>query len=317
MLGFGNSKADAPERDPRVATNLRVLRALEFEARGFSFLPRQPVRSVLTGRHSSPLRGRGLNFEELRHYRPGDDIRSLDWRVTNRTGKPHVRVFTEERERSVQLLVDQRISMFFGSRHKMKSVVAAELAALIAWRVLSLGDRVGALVFNDQKDYPFPARRSRDNVLEILRRLERCNAALRPGMQSRGEQLNSAVDKLARRLSHDALVIYIGDGHGWDEHSERLVKRIALHNDFIAMSVSDTAERTLPPLSEFVVSDGELQVSVNGRNPRLQEQFREQYRADMGAMRQVLKRYRVPVINIDTQTPVQLQLQRALGAMPA
>jgi uncharacterized protein (DUF58 family) len=92
------------------------LRALEFRARGFSFLPRQPARSVLTGRHSSRLRGRGLNFEELRHYQPGDDIRSLDWKVTRRTGKPHVRVYTEERERSVLLLVDQRVSMFFGSQ---------------------------------------------------------------------------------------------------------------------------------------------------------------------------------------------------------
>jgi hypothetical protein len=86
---------------PRVAASLAHLRALEFRARGFSFLPRQPARSILTGRHSSRLRGRGLNFEELRHYQPGDDIRSMDWKVTNRTGKPHVRVYTEERERSV------------------------------------------------------------------------------------------------------------------------------------------------------------------------------------------------------------------------
>jgi uncharacterized protein (DUF58 family) len=162
-------------QDNRVAVSLAHLRALEFTTRGFSFLPRQPVRSILSGRHASRLRGRGLDFEELRHYRPGDDIRTMDWKVTNRTGKPHVRVYTEERERRVYLLVDQRISMFFGSQRAMKSAVAAEIAALAAWRVLGVGDRVGALIFDDQHSYHFTPRRSREAVINILKRLETAN----------------------------------------------------------------------------------------------------------------------------------------------
>jgi DNA polymerase III delta prime subunit len=98
--------------------------------RGFSFLLRQPVYSILAGRHASRLRGRGLNFEEIRRYLPGDDIRNMDWRVTARTRRPHVRVYTEERDRPLLLVIDQRQSMFFGSRRAMKSVVAAEAAAL-------------------------------------------------------------------------------------------------------------------------------------------------------------------------------------------
>ena len=92
-----------------VYADLKQLVGLQYKAKGFSFLPKQPVHSVLTGRHTSRLRGRGLNFEELRHYRQGDDIRTMDWKVTNRTGKPHVRVYTEERERPVIMLIDQRI----------------------------------------------------------------------------------------------------------------------------------------------------------------------------------------------------------------
>ncbi|MGD8898369.1 MAG: DUF58 domain-containing protein, partial [Acidobacteriota bacterium] len=103
--------------------------ALEYRAEGYSFLPRQPVHSVLAGRHASRMRGRGLNFEEIRGYLPGDDIRTIDWKVTARTREPHVRVYTEERDRPALLLVDQRQSMFFGSRRAMKSVVAAEVAA--------------------------------------------------------------------------------------------------------------------------------------------------------------------------------------------
>ena len=104
---------------------------------------------MLNGRHVSRLRGRGLNFEEMRGYLPGDDIRSIDWKATARTGTPHVRVFTEERDRPALVVVDQRMSMFYGSRLNMKSVTAAEAAAIAAFRVLDAGDRIGGIVFNE------------------------------------------------------------------------------------------------------------------------------------------------------------------------
>jgi hypothetical protein len=138
-----------PPSHPGVYADLSELVRLKFRTRGFSFLPRQPVQSILAGRHASRLRGRGLNFEEIRRYLPGDDIRNMDWRVTARMRTPHVRVYTEERDRPVLLVVDQRQSRFFGSRRAMKSVVAAEATALAAWRVLQAGDRVSGLVFDD------------------------------------------------------------------------------------------------------------------------------------------------------------------------
>ena len=138
---------------PGVYATLVDLVALQYKARGFSFLPRQPIHSLLAGRHASRLRGRGLNFEEIRRYLPGDDIRQIDWKVTARTRKTHSRVYTEERERTVLLLVDQRLTMFFGSVRDMKSVTAAETAALAAWHVLAQKDRVGTLVFNDPKSW--------------------------------------------------------------------------------------------------------------------------------------------------------------------
>ena len=103
---------------PGVYASLAALVSLRFRAKGFSFLPRQPVHSILAGRHASRLRGRGLNFEEIRRYQPGDDIRQIDWKVTVRTRQTHSRVYTEERERSVLLLVDQRITMFFRQRQE-------------------------------------------------------------------------------------------------------------------------------------------------------------------------------------------------------
>src|ERR1700727_1227652 len=127
---------------------LDSLIALQFKARGFVLTHSQPMHSLLFGRHSSHVRGRGLDFEEMRNYVLGDDVRRIDWRVTARIQKPFVRVYSEERDRPTMVVVDQRINMFFGSRVSMKSVVAAEIAALAAWRVFHQGDRGGAFVFN-------------------------------------------------------------------------------------------------------------------------------------------------------------------------
>ena len=158
-------------------SNLRTLMMMRLRARGFSFLPNQSVGSPLVGRHGSRLRGRGLDFDELRHYRPGDDIRMLDWKVTDRTGRPHVRSYRDEREHQALLLVDQRATMFFGSQVRMKSVTAVEFAALGAWRILESGDRVGALMFNDEQIIEVKPHRSRKAVSNLLNRLVTLNHA--------------------------------------------------------------------------------------------------------------------------------------------
>src|SRR5210317_1831439 len=171
-------RTPGPQKPARVYADLDELMRLRFKASGFSFLPRQPVHSILSGRHASKLRGRGLHFEELRNYLPGDDTRNIDWKVTARTREPYVRIYTEEKDRPVWLLVDQRISMFFGSRWKMKSVVAAEAAAAAAWRVLSQGDRVGAVIFDDSDLVVVPPHRSEERVAQILKQVVAKNHAL-------------------------------------------------------------------------------------------------------------------------------------------
>src|SRR5262245_9606701 len=169
---------NASPTEAGVYVGLNELVALQHRTHGFSFLPRQPVQSPLSGRHASRLRGRGLNFEEIRRYQPGDDIRQIDWKVTARTRKTHSRVFTEERERTTLLVVDQRLTMVFGSVRNMNSVTAAQLAALGAWRVLEQKDRVGALVFNDSKTVEIRPQRSRATVMRILNAVLEYNHAL-------------------------------------------------------------------------------------------------------------------------------------------
>ena len=202
--------------DPRIHVSLPHLRQLEGAARGLSFLPKQASTSVLNGRHASRLRGRGLNFEEMRDYLPGDDIRSIDWKATARTGSPHVRVFTEERDRPALLVVDQSMSMFFGTQLNMKSVTAAEAAAVAAFRVLDVGDRVGGIVFSDDEQFEMAPKRSRQSVYALLESIARANAALNADKRvaTRAEGLNGILKRVARIAHHDHLVMVFSDFDG-------------------------------------------------------------------------------------------------------
>jgi len=306
---------DASEHDACIYASLKELVALQHQATGFSFLPKQAVHSILSGRHASRLRGRGLNFEELRHYRAGDDIRTMDWKVTNRTGKPHVRVFTEERERPVLLVVDQRISMFFGSQLKMKSVIAAELAALAAWRVLSVGDRIGALVFNDTDIIETRPHRSRKTAMQILHNVLKFNHTLKadyPAAQN-DKQLNAVLKETERLSGHDYLIVIISDMSGWNEETVKRIKRLSRHNDVMASLVFDPLEKTLPDSNQLVLSDGDMQIQVDARKAGLSAQYTKHFESGVEHLQKELNKHGIPVIPMSTGEAVLTQLRKAIG----
>ena len=298
-----------------VFTNLHALVRLRYGARGFSYLPRQSVRSLLSGRKRSRLRGRGLDFDELRHYRPGDDIRTMDWRVTNRTGKPHVRVYTEERDRPVIAVVDQRLPMFFGSQTKMKSVVAAEVAAITAWRVLGVGDRIGAILFNDERSLEARPTRSERKVMGWLGDLAKMNndLSVAAGHRSNPGALLEAMRLLERSVSHDYLVVLISDFYGWDENTLKIIRRIAQHNDIICAQVSDPLERNISQADKLVVSDGRFQLEIDPTRHGLGEKFETSFRNSVAHVQGELRRHDIPVLPVDTAIPVPDQLREKLG----
>ncbi len=245
-----------------IYTSLPELVRLQYKARGFSFLPKQPMTSLLAGKHGSKLRGRGLNFEELRHYHPGDDIRRMDWKATLRSGKPHVRVYTEERDRPAFIVVDQRRSMFFGSRLKLKSVTAAELGAVAAWRVLDQGDRVGAVIFNDEMIREVRPLRSRSNVLKVLGEIIGQNHALAAEdlQPTNPQMLNKALTQVSRLACHDSLVCIITDLTGADAETRKIATTLARQNDVIVGLVYDPLEQELPEDGRFVFSEQGIQL---------------------------------------------------------
>jgi uncharacterized protein (DUF58 family) len=301
-----------------IYVELADLMRLEHLASGFSFLPRQPVHSLLAGRHASRLRGRGLDFDEIRRYHHGDDVRTIDWRVTQRTGKPHVRVFTEERDRPALLLVDQRRAMFFGTRRNVKSVTCAELTALAAWRVVSSGDRVGGLVFDDEEVTEIRPLRSRQRVRELLAAVVAKNRALhahdpRP---SRPEMLVEVLRRTERQAVHDHLVCVISDFHGLDDEARGLLTRLAQHNDLLCALIYDPVKTGLPEAGRLVVSDGELQLELDTGSGKIRRHLGEYFSADLDRTRNELARVGVPVLLIETETDPADQIRRQLGLVP-
>jgi uncharacterized protein (DUF58 family) len=302
-------------KNPLVYADLDELVRLRYQATGFSFLPRQPVHSILSGRHASRLRGRGLNFEELRNYLPGDDTRNIDWKVTARTRKPHVRIYTEEKDRTVWLLVDQRISMFFGSRWKMKSVTAAEAAALAAWRVLGSGDRVGALVYDDNDLSIIPPHRSQDRVMQILRQVVDRNHALhaRSDVTPGPQMLNYALERVCALAHHDCLVCLIGDGTGINPDTRRHVTRLTEHNDVLSVFIYDPLEQALPDAGRLVFSDAVNQLEFNTGKSGLREAYQQDFRERMDRMEAASRQHSIPILQVHTAAPVLEQVREQLG----
>lgn len=295
---------------PEVFTSLKALLAMEHFAHHFSLLARkQKVKSVLGGKHASKLRGRGLDFEEVRHYVKGDDIRNIDWKVTARTKETHTRVFSEEKEKPALIIVDQTKSMFFGSQKRTKSVVAAELAALAAFRVLKQGDRVGGVVFADNGIDIILPKRDRRNILRFLEKVVSRNHELASSSPVKFEDALREVMLKARNIvTHDFLVVIIGDFHRYSPKVSKFISQIAQHNDVILAKVSDPLERDIPA-TKFVAGDEQTQVSIDGKRQNLRAQFASGFDEDYQAFKSQMKKHRIPMFMVDTIQPVNEQLK--------
>lgn len=304
--------------DPRLAPDLAALSRLQQEARGFSFLNRQPVHSLLAGRRASRVRGRGLAFEEIRAYRPGDDIRHIDWRASVRTGNTQTRVFTEERDRPMLLVVDLSAQMFFGTVHATKSAIAAQVAALCCWRGLAAGDRLGALVFGDGGMTEFRPHRSRVAVMRILGEVTRRAEALAtasPGPAG-SAALNEALRRAERLVTHDWMVVVIADIQAADAEAARIVGRIARHNDVIAIPISDPLERALPDAPwRGRATDGERSATIDARQAG--SLVRTAHERQLETIRRSGLRLETPVLPLGTEQEAAPQLRRMLGAAAA
>ncbi len=210
---------------------------------------RRLVNSAFAGQYHSVFRGRGMNYEDVREYQPGDDTRSIDWNVTARSGKPHIKIFTEERELTVLLAVDVSASGVFGSRRASKRELAAELAAVLAFSAIHNADKVGALLFTDSVEFYMPPRKGRLHALRTIREI------LFHNPRNRGTNVSAALEFANRVIARRAVVFLISDFISPD-FSKPLGIASRKH-DLIAVRIEDPAERELPDAGWITLEDAE------------------------------------------------------------
>ena len=287
---------------------------LRFETQDFSLRPTQPVTSVLSGRYGSKLRGRGMDFVEIRRYLAGDDTRTMDWKVTARTRQPHVRVCAEEKDRAVLMIVDQRQNMFFGTKRQMKSVTAAECGAVGVWRALASGDRAGAIIFNDDETVAVRPQRSGANAMTILGHIVRMNHALKvdTDQQHNPNALNNALRRAAQIAKHDVLIVIVSDMAGVDADSERIVAQMAAHNDVLTIMTHDQAR--LDAFSDSLnVSNGTHQTEVNFTEKTTRDHLKADFDQEQQKLEKHLRRLAAPMLMISNGEDTVTQLRRLFG----
>ncbi|MEL0167034.1 MAG: DUF58 domain-containing protein [Pseudomonadaceae bacterium] len=303
--------------DPALHTSLEALLATRRHCHELPLFSR-PVRSGRqTGQQNSRLRGRGVDFDQVRAYLPGDDIRNIDWRVTARSQKVHTKVFNEERERPVFLIGEQSPRLFFGSQRCLKSVLAAETCALIAWTALAHHDRVGGMVFGPGQCHEVRPRRDRKALLQLLQLLVQANHALAPETaeptESATESLNLAL-RHSREIIRPGSILYIVCDHAAiDGLNQSLLVPLAGHNDLILLPVFDPLDSELPAKGALNFAQGEQRLTLDAADNSVREAYANQFQAQRQAWLRLARRLRCSLLPLDTSTPAHEQLRDNLG----
>jgi uncharacterized protein (DUF58 family) len=267
-----------------------------------------------TGNHLSHFRGRGMDYQESRVYQPGDDVRSMDWRVTARTGKPHVKLYEEERERPVMLFIDLRAGMFFGTRGRLKSVIAAQAAAIIAWAAVAHGDRVGAMLFNGTHCELQP-RSGRHGALGLIRQIFAHTdplAGVRGALHAQG--LNEALRRLQRVSRPGSLVMLLSDFHGIDAETGNNLLRLRQHNDVAAIQIVDPLEEAAPAPGRYGVVAASGPGVLDTRSAKVRRAYEAYFRSHHQAVAACMRRCAIPHLRVSTRDDVAAELRRHFAA---
>ncbi|SDZ78928.1 DUF58 domain-containing protein [Microbulbifer marinus] len=287
---------------------------MRYIARQLQLFKPRLARSDQAGNLLTRYRGRGMNFEEVRDYQAGDDVRTIDWRVTARTGSTHTKLYQEERERPVVILLDLRSPMFFGSHLAFKSVAASGIAAALGWAGLQHSDRIGALLFADREIDTVRPRRSHHAVLAMIH-----------GMVARAGELHSPIAEQdcqplkqlleeARRIARPGSALFlISDCHDLDESCSQPLYLLSRHADLQVIRITDPLERQLPAHS-LTISDGRQRTFLNAGSRPLREHFAEKQAQARADVEQLCRKHRLPLLDFDNTQPLVPSLLSYYGS---
>ena len=277
------------------------------------------IRAPRSGGYLAPFKGRGMEFDEVRPYQPGDDIRSLDWKVTARTGKPHTKLFRDERERPILLWVDLRSPMFFATRGMYKAVAAAHAAALLAWSAILQGDRLGALIFSEHKHVELRPQRGSSAALHFMKQLVEHPAWADHAQTTVGDRDASlhAMGRLRRVARPGSLIFLISDFRNIGEEAESHISQMARHNDVDMVFMSDPLERELPPAGIYRVSNAQETLMLNTRDETVRETYRQRFDSHFERWRRRSRLSGMYLMSCSTEQNVLHALQRGFGSRVA
>lgn len=280
---------------------LEKVRLIEIRSRNI-------VNDLFAGEYHSAFKGRGMEFAEVREYLRGDDVRSIDWNVTARVGDPYVKVFDEEREQTVMLLVDASASGAFGSQQQMKGEIGVEISALLAFAAIKNNDRVGLLIFTDEVEVFVPPKKGRKHVLRVIREL------LYFEPRGRRTSIADALEHLQRVLHRRSVVFVISDF--LDQDYERPLKLMRRRHDLVAITLFDPRERALPDVGFINLQDAETgeQILIDSSRPAVRDYFASQQRRADERRRALLRRTGVDEVAIDISQPYVDSLVRLFHA---
>ena len=299
--------------DDLVRVSAPALIGLRHAAEGLPL--RSPRRlGSMAGPHLSAFKGRGMEFEETRPYQPGDDVRSLHWRVTARTGRPHTKLFREERERSVLFWVDQRAPMWFATRGAFKAVQAARAAALLAWSAAGHGDRVGGLIFAEQGHRELRPRLGHKGVLHLIHRLaEPVEPPAAYDAEHSAQSMAAALGRLRRVAHPGSLVFLLSDFRGLAGPSRAHLAQLARHNDLIMLYLYDRLEQQLPASGQFRLSDGRASVQLNAADSRARQRHSSHFGQQLQHLRELAQRHRIHLLPCASDNDLEPHLRQGLG----
>jgi len=259
------------------------------------------VRVAAAGGHLSPYKGRGVEFDESRPYQPGDDLRTMDWRVTARTGKPHTKVFREERNRPVFVWLDLRSPMLFATRGAFKAVRAAELAAIVAWSAVANGDRLGGLVFGDTEHHELRPALGTRAVLRLLQAVCAESFWQPPASAARAEaDAERALARLTRVARPGSLIFLLSDFRRLGSEAERHLRQLAGHCDLLLVQCFDPIEAELPPPGRYRIQSAGRSFAIETGDAALRHRYQERFAARQASLRALGRMPGIRVIDCAT-----------------
>lgn len=281
-----------------------ISKELAKKVRYIQIMTNKAVNDVLAGEYHSVFKGQGMEFDEVREYQPGDEIRTIDWNVTARTGHPYVKRFREERELTLLFLVDLSASGRFGSVKNMKNEVATELCALLAFSAIKNNDKVGLVVFTEEVEMFIPPAKGTTHVLRLISEL----LSFEP--KKNGTKIRAGLDFAARILNRRSIVFLISDF--FDKEYDRTLRILSRRHDLIALSVNDPREYELPDVGLLDLQDAETgaTITIDTGSPAVRRQYAAAGRARSEGLRESLRSMDIDLIEVGTSHDYLLDLIR-------